>query len=76
MRAGCLLSRVVLWTLVAAIGLPPASATAAGPPRNWLRVTALKPDTRVVVTLDNEETVEGCVWASGGGSGRPDGVAA
>jgi hypothetical protein len=65
MRGALLFSRVVLWTLVAAVGVPPAPATAAGPPGDWLRVTALKPETRVVVTLDDGETVDGWFVSAG-----------
>ena len=73
MRGALLVNRVVLWTLVAAIGLPPTPATAAGPSGKWSRVTALKPDTQVVVTLVGppgpiQESVEGYhVSADSGG---------
>jgi hypothetical protein len=59
MRAGFLFSRVIVWTLVAAISMPPAPASAAGPSERWARVTSLKPNTRITVTLHDGDVVEG-----------------
>jgi len=68
MWAGRFFNHVVLWTLVAAISLPSAPATAAGALDKWSRVTALKSDVRVVVRLGDEETVDGW-FVSAGASG-------
>jgi hypothetical protein len=69
-------SRVVLWFLIAAIGLPPSPAAAAGGRGQWSKVETLKPDTRVVVTFvksasrsqpgsEPQEAVDGyVVWAA------------
>jgi hypothetical protein len=46
-----LASRVVLWFLIAAIGLPPSPAAAAGGRGQWSQVTKLKPDTHVIVAV-------------------------
>lgn len=51
MRTASLFHRVVLWFLVAAVGFPASPATAAGGPGRWSRVTALRPDTPVIVTF-------------------------
>jgi hypothetical protein len=51
MRDDRLFHRVVLWSLVAAIGLPSSPAAAGGGPGQWSKVEALNPDTRVVVTF-------------------------
>jgi hypothetical protein len=51
MRDARLFRRVVLWLLVIAIGLPPSPAAAAGGRSQWSRVTALKPDTHVIVAV-------------------------
>jgi len=75
MRDVRLFHRVVLWSLVAAIGLPPSPAAAAGGQGQWSKVVALKPDTRVVVRFvkspdrsrpgsEPQEAVDGyVVWA-------------
>jgi hypothetical protein len=46
-----LVRRVVLWFLIAAIGLPPSPAAAAGGRDQWSRVTALKPNTHLIVAV-------------------------
>jgi hypothetical protein len=50
MRDARLASRVVLWFLIAVIGLPPSPAAAAGGLGQWSRVAALKPRTHVIVS--------------------------
>jgi hypothetical protein len=76
MRDVRLFYRVVLWFLIAAIGLPPSPAAAAGGQGRWSKVETLKPDTRVVVTFvksasrsqpggEPQEAVDGyVVWAA------------
>jgi hypothetical protein len=69
MRNASLFHRVVLLSLVAAVGFPASPAIAAGGPGQWSRVTALRPDTPVIVTfvepsvpprpgMDGEKVVE------------------
>jgi hypothetical protein len=79
MRNALLLRRIVLWFLVAAIALPPSPAAAASGPGNWSKVTALKPETHLIVTVigrpgppqsgsDPRRAVEGwCVSADASG---------
>lgn len=71
--------RVIPWLVVAAIGLPPAPASAAGGRSQWPRVTSLKRDTHLVVSVAGrpgstgpagceEKVLEGwLVWADANG---------
>ena len=71
--------RVVLWLLVVATGLPSSPAVAADGRSQWSRVTALKQDTHLIVSVagwpgptgpavGGEEALEGwLVWADANG---------
>jgi hypothetical protein len=54
-----LFRRVVPWLLVAAIGLPPSPAAAAAGRDPWERVTALKPETHLMVAVAGPPVADG-----------------